>query len=718
MTKIAILDSKKQKAFDAPPRLKKEDRVRYFTLTNELRHSLFNGLRLPINQLGFILQLGYFRASGQFYAAEQFHKRDINHVARTLKLTTVDMAQYNESTRKHHRNLILVHSGWRLPSTEDNHNINNQAKWYVEQQLSPIKVLQTLVEFCWDHHIVIPSYNKFSDIISRHYNEYEDNLLLTLQRTLTLEDKARLDSWFYAPDAKAYNRPPITELRSINQSVSPGDIQKNVATFNSIKSAYEGFNGVMDTLALTDQANEYFATWVQKAQTFQLTSFADRHKSYLHILAYLKHQYYLRQDTLIDIFLKSTLSARSQLQRLLQKRESEQRHHRNSAIKTVSKSNKDLTVFSNQVISIVTMAPTTEIEKVRALENLVEEHLKSFDEKKRQRIEKMEALLESLSDQGYFYDLIESQSIKLQRRVSNIVKTVEFSQRSTDRALLKAILHFKQTQGDIGQSPPLEFLTENEIEKVCTEENPLRVSLYKSLFFFHITDAIKSGGLIFDSTYRFKGIFDYMVDDITWAEQRDNLLATAGLEDFNDVITVLNKLKKQLNGKYRDINQRVLQGDNRFLSFDKSTDKAKVTTPKIDNDDFAFISDTLMQAGYMPIQTILSDINTVCHFSACFTHFMNKHNKMKPSLEMLMAAVMGIGCNIGVTRIANISIGLNEDTLENTVNWFFSLPNIQSASDRIIEYIDKLSLANAYQFDPEATHTASDGQKYYVCVFS
>lgn len=78
MTKIAILDSKKQKAFDAPPRLKKEDRVRYFTLTNELRHRLFNGLRLPVNQLGFILQLGYFRASGQFYATEQFHKRDGN----------------------------------------------------------------------------------------------------------------------------------------------------------------------------------------------------------------------------------------------------------------------------------------------------------------------------------------------------------------------------------------------------------------------------------------------------------------------------------------------------------------------------------------------------------------------------------------------------------------------------------------------------------------
>ncbi len=617
---------KKRKLFDAPPRFKKDDRPLYFALTSELRQQIFNSLRSQINQIGFILQLGYFRASGQFYASDQFHKRDINHVAQMLKITTsVEIDGYNESTRKHHRKLILDISGWRLATNEDNENLNTQTKWYIRQQLSPQKVLETLVEFCWNQDIVIPSYSKFSEIITQHYNDYEDGLLATLKNTLSQEDTTKLNSWFYSADAQPFERPPITELRAINQSVLPNDIQRNIDAFIAIKSSYSGFDGVMNALDLTDQASEYFATWVQKAQTFQLTSFADKHKSYLHILVYLKHQYYLRQDTLIDIFLKSTSTTKSQLQRKIQKLESEQRSNRNKAIKTVSRSNKELSTFSEQVVDIIKMAPTTEAEKVRQLEALVENHLKSYDDKKRQSIAEMDALLDSMSGQGHFYDLIESLSIKLQRRVSNIIKTVEFSQRSSDKHILEAIQHFKRTDGDVGHTPPLEFLTDNEIEAVEGTDNKFRVSLYKAFFFFHLTDAIKSGQIIFDSTYRYKGIFDYLVDEKTWAKQRDELLATAGLGHFSDNVLVIDKLRKQLNKKYREVNQRILKGENTFLSFDKKQ-KAKIITPKIDNEEFAFIGETLMQAGYVPIQTILSNINEVCHFNSCFTHFMNKHS--------------------------------------------------------------------------------------------
>jgi hypothetical protein len=132
------------------------------------------------------MQWSHQGASGQFYASDQFHKRDINHIAQMLKITTsVQIDGYNESTRKHHRKLILDISSWRLATSEDNENLNTQAKWYIRQQLSPQKVLGTLVEFCWNQHIVIPSYSKISEIITQHYNDYEDGLLATLKHTLS-----------------------------------------------------------------------------------------------------------------------------------------------------------------------------------------------------------------------------------------------------------------------------------------------------------------------------------------------------------------------------------------------------------------------------------------------------------------------------------------------------------------------------------------------------
>jgi TnpA family transposase len=235
--------------------------------------------------------------------------------------------------------------------------------------------------------------------------------------------------------------------------------------------------------------------------------------------------------------------------------------------------------------------------------------------------------------------------------------------------------------------------------------------------FFHVTDNIKSGQLIFNGTYKYKGIFDYLIEEKLWLENRDELLRAAGLEEFSDVSIVMEKLRKKLRQKYQKVNARIAAGENPYFELD-SDNKPKLQTPKIDNSDFGFIGDTLIRNGYIPIQKILSDVDDVCNFKSKFTHFSNEHKKMKPSITLLLAGILGKGCNLGLDKIANISVGISEDMLKSTVNWFFDLKNIQAASDTLVSYIDKLSLANAYRHDTNQLHTSSDGQKYYVKVDS
>lgn len=79
---------------------------------------------------------------------------------------------------------------------------------------------------------------------------------------------------------------------------------------------------------------------------------------------------------------------------------------------------------------------------------------------------------------------------------------------------------------------------------------------------------------------------------------------------------------------------------------------------------------------------------------------------------------MAIGHNIGIGKISQISKGINSNTLAHTVNWFFTLKNIQSANAKILAMIKKLSLSKAFKHDKDLTHTASDGQKYQVLVDS
>tara|TARA_R110002072_G_scaffold238329_1_gene395669 strand:- start:153 stop:3215 length:3063 start_codon:yes stop_codon:yes gene_type:complete len=718
MTKLAILTPTEQRIFDTPPKIHKIDRPRYFSVSPEIRRLAFNALRTDINRVGFILQLGYFRASGKFFVAEDFRKRDLQYVSGMLGIDKkIDIQHYSETSRKNHRETILSLSGWTLPDESDDKKLKSQAQWFIEQQLAPRKVLKALVEYCWNNKLSIPTYSKLSAYITDHFNEYEEQLLEIIATGLTAEQNKSLKTLFNPEDnSPPLARPPITCLKTISQSVKPGEIQKNIDAFERVKNYHFDFSSLTNKLQLTDQATEYFATWVKKAQTFQLTSFSNPHKAYLYMLAFLKHQFYLRNDILIDIYLKSALSAKSHLTAQLQKIEKEEQSSRNTAIKAVSGSNKELTKFREEVIDIVTQAPLTETEVVSKLRELIGESLKSYDKKEQDRIREMEALLDNLTGKDRYFDMLESLSLRLQRRVSNLLKVLEFSNRSTNKELLAAIEHFKLTGGDVGHTPPLSFLKDDERGAVQQKEG-FRVSLYKALLFMHIADDIKSGQIIFDATYKYKGIFDYLISEEVWFRDRDKLLQAAGLDQFSNVAMVLDGLREKLRLKYCDVNARLAAGDNPYFQLDKDQ-KPKVKTPKIENSDFGFVGDTLMQNGYVPIQKILADVNRVCDFKSSFTHFSNKHKKMKPSLDVLLAGLIGKGCNLGLNRIANISVGISEDILNNTVTWFFDPKNIQAASDKIVSYIDKLSLANAYRHDTQLMHTSSDGQKYYVAVDS
>ena len=75
---------------------------------------------------------------------------------------------------------------------------------------------------------------------------------------------------------------------------------------------------------------------------------------------------------------------------------------------------------------------------------------------------------------------------------------------------------------------------------------------------------------------------------------------------------------------------------------------------------------------------------------------------------------MGLGCGIGVRKMARISSRMTENELEHAVNWRFSLENIRAANDQVVKAMDDMELPNLYRREADQLHTASDGQKFEV----
>ncbi|MBY0293603.1 MAG: Tn3 family transposase, partial [Alphaproteobacteria bacterium] len=718
MTKLSILSAIEQRRFDSPPKFRGDDRSLHFSLTkNELQ--LLEKIRMPTNKIGFVLQLGYFRSNGKFFTVEQFRPQDAEYVAKILGISheNINLLAYKKKTPINHRRQVLDLLGWQPFNKTQQQKAIDHIEWLIQKQLSPKHVFLSLINFFWQNKIELPSSHTLSTLITEAYNHFEKELISILANKLTQYHREKLDKWVGITNKKAMQRPMITLIKQVNQSLRPSDIQENVEAFKIFREGFYEFLPIIKELNLSDQATEYFATWVQKSTAFQLNQFNNKNKLYLHLLSYIKHNFYYRHDVLIDILLKSTGAAIHAADKKLQQIEKENRAERNKAIKKLSKTSKESRELIEKITEITKSTLLSDSGKLLEIEASLNHYHMEHDAAERQRFMQLEKSLNESGSHLEFFNALEALSFKLQRRVSSIVKVLELNVEASSLNLVNAVLHFKLSDGEITHTPPLDFLSADEKEGIYSAEGKLRVSLYKMLLFTHTEEAIKSGCLNFLYSYRYKAIHEYLIDESSWKLKREALLINSGLYDFDDFKAIINKLKIQLDNKYHTVNTRFLNDENNKITIDKDG-KVKVSTPKIDSDEKKYVSSLLSQSGFVPILKILADINNIAQFTQSFKHLSIKHKKMNPAPKMIFAGIIGKGCNIGISRIANISVGISEDILKNTVNWFFSLKNIQNANTKIISFINKLFLANAFRHDLSQLHTGSDGRKVNVAVNS
>jgi hypothetical protein len=175
------------------------------------------------------------------------------------------------------------------------------------------------------------------------------------------------------------SRPTITLIKKINQSLQPAEISNNVEVFDIIKSYFYQFKDIIAQLNLSNQATEYFAVWVKKATTYQLSNFSDHNKLCLYLLAYIKHQYYLRQDTLVDIFLKSVQASNNKVETKLDQQDKANKAERSKAMAKLSYSHKDLRTLVEALTEISNSTKLLDSEKLIKIAELLNNYNQLHD---------------------------------------------------------------------------------------------------------------------------------------------------------------------------------------------------------------------------------------------------------------------------------------------------------------------------------------------------
>lgn len=234
---------------------------------------------------------------------------------------------------------------------------------------------------------------------------------------------------------------------------------------------------------------------------------------------------------------------------------------------------------------------------------------------------------------------------------------------------------------------------------------------YKVFLFQQVTTAIKSGDLNLSQSYKYRPMDAYLIAPERWKHEKTHLLERAGLAEFADPEPVLATLNEALAKQYQCTNANAKA--NPYLKV-RADGVFHVATPALVASEADPLGDLFPERHDVPLAQVLETINNHCAMLSAFEHWRQTHIRQTASNPALLAGIMGLGCGIGVRKMARISSRVTESELEHAVNWRFSIDNICAANDAVLKAMDDMELPNLYRRDHEQLHTASDGQKFEV----
>ena len=697
MSYIEIISNEEQKIFNNLPKLSYQEKKYLFEIPLQIENIALS-LENDTNKFILLIMYLYFKLTNKFYNINYYTDNDINLICKKYKfLNKIELDNLSIKNIYRYKQIIKQYLLINPYTNEIKNSLIVEATILASNFVHRKKIFYALVDFSKKLKIEVPSYTELSKIITIAINSQKKDILDKLEPFIKNEKLNVLDD-FLQKDTTYKNKWQLSNFKKLEHGTNKKKMISSLTKFTTIKSKFQITQSIIDTIGLTPKIAQYHAQWIEKSQVFQVKRKKDIESNFL-LLSFVYYQYLIRNDNLIDRFISTVQTAKNSSIRAQKEYSFEQEPHKNRVIQSLEDAN---IATLNEIERVIKNSKLSAVKKVKYIEGLVQQKTIVL-----KNILKEKEVFESINEKKY--DFIESKSVSLQGKFSGILKEIEFDEKSSNKNIIKAINYFRDN-AKITNNAPDAFLDDEE-KIAIFDGDKFRISLYKILLFFHISDAIKNGTLNLKYSYRYKNFDDYMISKEKWKQDKDILLKKHEMEYIKDFNTFIKTVETKVEQSYKVTNENVSKGFNTY--FTANEDSFILKTPKLDKSEDEKIN-TLAKYfpsdEYLSIIDLLSSINKETDFLSSFQHF-NQSNK-KQNHNLLLASILGYGCNLSLPKIGKISKGINENQLDNTKIWYFTEENTQEANDKIVAYMDKLEIVKYLRHNINENHTSSDGQKY------
>ncbi len=707
MAKIKILSPQEEKTFKSVPSFNLQKRKSVFSLTPLIKKEI-KSLKTENAKIAFVLLLGYFKTTGKFFDKTKFEKKDFDFVLKQLKIqmTFSDFLDNYERYLFHRQKKAVLK--FTHHTEFDQIQAVNFLSTQVQYSMNARKLFFTIVDWLIEHSIEVPSYFKLTELVNETIQNYEEKLKSTLSLFLTEKEKLLLDSLF---DKDEYNQYKITLLKSISQSDNVSKIKTSIQEFLTIQNLFKELDFVIQKLNLDLNTWRSYAYWVDKSRSYNLLKKEDTIARYLYSIAFIVHQQSYRSDSFVKICLNIQNKIKNRFQEYEKEWIYQKKEIQDALVKMSTKKVENYKFQWEKTKQILAKETLSNDEKIQQMNLMVQEQentIQEFDKKwKELKLDEYK-----LSEKSLYHEFLPTQYIYLNQRIGQILKILDFDEKSSDPNLIEAIKNYKEMSKNSFCESILPLF--EDLKGVYLSNGKINFRHCKSQFFLMICEAIKSGKLNLKYSYKYLSMEKYLIPFEEWEKNKQGLLQQTNLLNFENVNTVLSSLSMELNTQYDTTNQHFLDGKNPYLSIKQNP---IITTPGSYKPQEDVVSDLLEPFHFVSIKDILLATHEQTHFMDSLKHQNKDFSSKRPDLNTLVAGIMSYGCNIGYYKMAKISKGINLYTLQNTIQWYFHQECIEEANERIIKLTKSLSIYQLFKKDM-LQHTSSDGQKYNMAVES
>lgn len=654
---------------------------------------IINKRRREENRLGFAVQLAILRYPGCPYThIKSIPDSVIHYISKQIGSTPSSLSLYpqRENTLWDHLKEIRNEYDFVTFTLKEYRMTFKHLHQLALENGDAIHLLHECIDFLRKNKIILPAITTLERIVWEARAMAEEKLFNTVNKSLTNKQKEKLEEIITWQHPSESNKTILGWLKEPPGHPSP-------ETFLKVIERLEYIRGMeLETVQISHLHRNRLLQLSRLGSRYEPYAFRDfqENKRYSILIVYLLH---LTQDLTDKAFeihdrqILSLLSKGRKAQEEIQKQNGK-------------KLNEKVIHFTNIGQALI-KAKKEKLDVFDVLESVIEWN--SF-------VSSVEEAQELARPADYDYlDLLQKRFYSLRKYTPTLLRVLEFHSTKANEPLLQAveIIRGMNESGKrkVPDESPVDFISKRWKKHLYEDDGTINRHYYEMAVLTELREHIRAGDVSIVGSRQYRDFEEYLFSEDTWNQRKENTRLSVSLS-FEDYLTErtssLNERLKWLSANFNKLNGISLE-------------KGKLSISRLEKDvpeeAKKFSASLYQMLPRIKLTDLLMDVAYITGFHEQFTHASNNRKPDKEETIIIMAALLGIGMNIGLSKMADATPGLTYKQLANVSQWRMYEDAMNKAQAVLVNFHHKLQLSSYWG---DGTTSSSDGMRMQLGVSS